>query len=266
MQDEGPGFDPRRVPDPVADENLLKADGRGIFFMRSFMDEVEYSLPPEGRHGRADGEAALGAPDDTQERVVARALGQDAHGQAGRAGEQPALRRARTTTSTGPRAAAATTSPRLAHLPHVPVVVEVAGHPGRAPGPPGQHLAAAGGRKRSRPDSRRARIGGAARARSSRRPAAADAQEAQGPRRVGPDARGDGGRGQERPRGERERGRPAGLAQAAAGRTARRRTGTRQRHGHERHGAARAPRAVARRGRGAARPMSSASGGRQGRM
>ena len=46
--DEGPGFDPRRIPDPVADENLLKTDGRGIFFMRSFMDEVEYLFPPEG--------------------------------------------------------------------------------------------------------------------------------------------------------------------------------------------------------------------------
>ena len=46
--DEGPGFDPHRIPDPVADENLLKADGRGIFFMRSFMDEVEYLFPPEG--------------------------------------------------------------------------------------------------------------------------------------------------------------------------------------------------------------------------
>jgi serine/threonine-protein kinase RsbW len=46
--DEGPGFDPHRIPDPVADENLLKADGRGIFFMRSFMDEVDYSFPPGG--------------------------------------------------------------------------------------------------------------------------------------------------------------------------------------------------------------------------
>lgn len=46
--DEGPGFDPGRIPDPAADENLLKTDGRGIFFMRSFMDEVEYSFPPKG--------------------------------------------------------------------------------------------------------------------------------------------------------------------------------------------------------------------------
>jgi serine/threonine-protein kinase RsbW len=48
VQDEGKGFDPEAVPNPVADENLLKADGRGIFFMRSFMDEVTYSFPPGG--------------------------------------------------------------------------------------------------------------------------------------------------------------------------------------------------------------------------
>lgn len=45
VQDQGAGFDPEEVPDPVAEENLLKAYGRGIFFMRSFMDEVEYSFP-----------------------------------------------------------------------------------------------------------------------------------------------------------------------------------------------------------------------------
>jgi serine/threonine-protein kinase RsbW len=48
VQDEGSGFDPAAVPDPVAPENLLKADGRGIFFMRSFMDEVRYSFPARG--------------------------------------------------------------------------------------------------------------------------------------------------------------------------------------------------------------------------
>jgi serine/threonine-protein kinase RsbW len=48
VQDEGKGFDPETVPNPVAEENLLKADGRGIFFMRSFMDEVTYSFPPGG--------------------------------------------------------------------------------------------------------------------------------------------------------------------------------------------------------------------------
>jgi serine/threonine-protein kinase RsbW len=48
VQDQGTGFDPASVPDPVAEENLLKADGRGIFFMRSFMDEVSYSFPARG--------------------------------------------------------------------------------------------------------------------------------------------------------------------------------------------------------------------------
>jgi serine/threonine-protein kinase RsbW len=46
--DEGKGFDPSAVADPLAPENLLKAEGRGIFFMRSFVDEVTYVFPPEG--------------------------------------------------------------------------------------------------------------------------------------------------------------------------------------------------------------------------
>ena len=46
--DEGAGFDPGSIPDPLAEANLLKPDGRGIFFMRSFMDAVEYSFPPGG--------------------------------------------------------------------------------------------------------------------------------------------------------------------------------------------------------------------------
>jgi serine/threonine-protein kinase RsbW len=48
IHDYGSGFDPSSVPDPLAEENLLKAGGRGIFFMRSFMDEVSYSFPPKG--------------------------------------------------------------------------------------------------------------------------------------------------------------------------------------------------------------------------
>jgi serine/threonine-protein kinase RsbW len=46
--DQGAGFDPASVPDPVAEENLLRAGGRGIFFMRSFMDDVTYTFPPRG--------------------------------------------------------------------------------------------------------------------------------------------------------------------------------------------------------------------------
>ncbi len=48
VKDEGSGFDPEKVPNPVAEENLLKAYGRGIFFMRSFMDEVVYGFPKRG--------------------------------------------------------------------------------------------------------------------------------------------------------------------------------------------------------------------------
>ena len=48
MRDEGPGFDPTHVPDPLAPENLLKSSGRGIFLIRSFMDEMVLQRAPEG--------------------------------------------------------------------------------------------------------------------------------------------------------------------------------------------------------------------------
>ena len=48
VRDQGRGFDPRTVPDPVAPENLLKADGRGIFFMRQFVDDLDYAFPKKG--------------------------------------------------------------------------------------------------------------------------------------------------------------------------------------------------------------------------
>ena len=48
VRDESGGFDHESVPNPTAVENLLKVDGRGIFFMRSFMDDVSYAFPPGG--------------------------------------------------------------------------------------------------------------------------------------------------------------------------------------------------------------------------
>jgi len=42
ISDEGHGFVPEEVPDPLAPENLLKQSGRGIFLMRAFMDEVRF--------------------------------------------------------------------------------------------------------------------------------------------------------------------------------------------------------------------------------
>ena len=48
VHDQGSGFNPEKVPDPTKDENLLKTSGRGIFFMRNFMDEVDWVIRPEG--------------------------------------------------------------------------------------------------------------------------------------------------------------------------------------------------------------------------
>jgi len=42
IADEGTGFVPDEVPNPLAPENLLKDSGRGIFLMRAFMDEVRF--------------------------------------------------------------------------------------------------------------------------------------------------------------------------------------------------------------------------------
>jgi len=48
VRDEGRGFDPANLPDPLAPENILKSCGRGIFLIRSFMDEVAVQPAPEG--------------------------------------------------------------------------------------------------------------------------------------------------------------------------------------------------------------------------
>jgi serine/threonine-protein kinase RsbW len=42
IADEGSGFIPEEVPDPLAPENLLRGTGRGIFLIRSLMDEVHF--------------------------------------------------------------------------------------------------------------------------------------------------------------------------------------------------------------------------------
>lgn len=47
VQDQGTGFNPNDVPDPTKDENILKTSGRGIFFMRNFMDEVDWVADPK---------------------------------------------------------------------------------------------------------------------------------------------------------------------------------------------------------------------------
>lgn len=42
VRDQGAGFDPAEVQDPLAPENLLRPGGRGIFYIRRLMDGVEY--------------------------------------------------------------------------------------------------------------------------------------------------------------------------------------------------------------------------------
>ncbi len=48
IADEGAGFDPSAVPDPLAPENILRTNGRGILFMRKSVDDVQFSVQPEG--------------------------------------------------------------------------------------------------------------------------------------------------------------------------------------------------------------------------
>lgn len=48
IRDFGAGFDPESLPDPLDPENLLSPAGRGILYMRSFMDEVEINRHPAG--------------------------------------------------------------------------------------------------------------------------------------------------------------------------------------------------------------------------
>lgn len=48
VRDFGAGFQVEEIPDPTNPENLLKVTGRGILFMRSFMDEVEWENNTDG--------------------------------------------------------------------------------------------------------------------------------------------------------------------------------------------------------------------------
>jgi serine/threonine-protein kinase RsbW len=48
VRDQGDGFDPDAAANPLAPENMLKSSGRGIFLMRTFMDDVRLQRAPEG--------------------------------------------------------------------------------------------------------------------------------------------------------------------------------------------------------------------------
>jgi len=48
VRDFGTGFLVEDIPDPTDPENLLKNNGRGILFMNSFMDEIDWTNPEDG--------------------------------------------------------------------------------------------------------------------------------------------------------------------------------------------------------------------------
>ena len=48
VKDQGTGFCVDEIPNPLDSENLLKPSGRGIFYIRTFMDEVEFRSLSQG--------------------------------------------------------------------------------------------------------------------------------------------------------------------------------------------------------------------------
>ena len=48
VQDQGKGFDVETLPDPIDDDNLMREVGRGLFIVKSFVDEVNVSSPSTG--------------------------------------------------------------------------------------------------------------------------------------------------------------------------------------------------------------------------
>lgn len=48
IRDQGKGFDPKKLSDPLAPENLLKESGRGIFILSTLMDDVSFDFKGDG--------------------------------------------------------------------------------------------------------------------------------------------------------------------------------------------------------------------------
>lgn len=48
VEDEGEGFEPAEIADPTDPANLLRESGRGVFYIRHFMDEVRFSIGESG--------------------------------------------------------------------------------------------------------------------------------------------------------------------------------------------------------------------------
>jgi serine/threonine-protein kinase RsbW len=52
IRDQGGGFRPDEVPDPLDERNLLKEGGRGVLIVRAMMDEVEFTQTDSGMEVR----------------------------------------------------------------------------------------------------------------------------------------------------------------------------------------------------------------------
>ncbi|MFI5144497.1 MAG: ATP-binding protein [Ignavibacteria bacterium] len=48
IMDEGNGFDETKMNDPTSEENLLKTSGRGMFIVKSLVDDFSYKKTKEG--------------------------------------------------------------------------------------------------------------------------------------------------------------------------------------------------------------------------
>jgi len=48
VTDQGPGFKPSQLDNPLDPENVMKESGRGIFILKSIMDDVQFSFSPRG--------------------------------------------------------------------------------------------------------------------------------------------------------------------------------------------------------------------------
>jgi serine/threonine-protein kinase RsbW len=48
IKDEGRGFDPEKVPDPTSPENIFKESGRGLYIMRTCIDDMKYVFHTDG--------------------------------------------------------------------------------------------------------------------------------------------------------------------------------------------------------------------------
>ena len=48
VRDEGKGFEPAKIKNPLDEENILKTSGRGLFLVEQLVDEIDYKVSPKG--------------------------------------------------------------------------------------------------------------------------------------------------------------------------------------------------------------------------